>query len=227
MLPVQVGTTGASPSGGGGAQGQQQQEEQEQEQEQAAAGSFTIMGPSRWWISARQGLQGHELVRGVMRQLLTALAAVHGSNVTHRCVAHGSWLSARPRLLPAPARLAGRPIHARTAANSAAPGPCHSSQPCSVPTHLSLPSPNRDVKPENLLASELDPSQPAAMHLTLIDFGSAVDAHSLARLYGRQGPGAGELTLDYAPPECLFGDYWKVRGSGSGWAQLAGLAAAG
>jgi hypothetical protein len=49
------------------------------------------------------------------------------------------------------------------------------------------------------------------MHLTLIDFGSAVDAPSLARLYGQQGPGAEELTLEYAPPECLFGDYWKVR----------------
>jgi hypothetical protein len=77
------------------------------------------------------------------------------------------------------------------------------------------------VKPENLLASELELGQPAASHLTLIDFGSAVDGPSLERLYGAQGPGAGELTLDYAPPECLFGDYWKVRVfvCGRGWVE--------
>lgn len=70
----------------------------------------------------------------------------------------------------------------------------------------------RDVKPENLLAASPHSTSPKTLHLTLIDFGSAVDRHTLAKLYGKAGPSADELTLEYAPPECLFGDYWKVRG---------------
>jgi serine/threonine protein kinase/serine/threonine protein phosphatase PrpC len=85
---------------------------------------------------------------------------------------------------------------------------------------------HRDVKPENLLVregqkEERPPLSGAAaaqspLHVRLIDFGSAApsfsldrpaaeDARLLRRLYGRRGPGAGELTLDYAPPELLFG----------------------
>lgn len=46
---------------------------------------------------------------------------------------------------------------------------------------------------------------PPHLHLRLIDFGSAVDAHVLQSLYGSEGPSADELTLEYAPPEALFG----------------------
>lgn len=50
--------------------------------------------------------------------------------------------------------------------------------------------------------AEVDPPH---LHLRLIDFGSAVDAHVLQSLYGSEGPSADELTLEYAPPEALFG----------------------
>ncbi len=66
-------------------QEQQEQQGQQRQQGQQQGGGFTIMGPSRWWVSARQGPHGHELIREAMKQLLTALAAVHAHNVTHRC----------------------------------------------------------------------------------------------------------------------------------------------
>jgi hypothetical protein len=43
------------------------------------------------------------------------------------------------------------------------------------------------------------------LRLRLIDFGSAVDAYSLGGLYGGDGPTAQQITLEYAPPEALFG----------------------
>lgn len=48
--------------------------------------------------------------------------------------------------------------------------------------------------------------------LRLIDFGSAVDAHSLAHLYGEQGPSDAQQTDAYAPPEALFGGTWVLPG---------------
>ena len=45
----------------------------------------------------------------------------------------------------------------------------------------------------------------APVWLRLIDFGSAVDSYSLQHLYGSEGPTSDQLTLEYAPPEALFG----------------------
>ena len=62
------------------------------------------------------------------------------------------------------------------------------------------------MKPENLLLASSGTEAPeAGGHLRLIDFGSAVDPWSLQHLYGEGGPSADELTLEYAPPEVLFG----------------------
>ena len=44
-----------------------------------------------------------------------------------------------------------------------------------------------------------------ACNVRLIDFGSALDAHSVSSLYGEQGPSAEEQTMEYAPPEALLG----------------------
>ncbi|PNH02892.1 hypothetical protein TSOC_011092 [Tetrabaena socialis] len=49
----------------------------------------------------------------------------------------------------------------------------------------------------------------APVWLRLIDFGSAVDDYSLQHLYGSEGPTSDQLTLEYAPPEALFGRYWE------------------
>ena len=43
------------------------------------------------------------------------------------------------------------------------------------------------------------------LHVRLIDFGSALDAHSVSSLYGEQGPSTEEQTMEYAPPEVLLG----------------------
>lgn len=71
----------------------------------------------------------------------------------------------------------------------------------------------RDVKLENLLVrtQEAPSAEGAAtgegqgLHVRLIDFGSAIDAHSLRSLYGEEGPSAEEQTMEYAPPEALLG----------------------
>jgi hypothetical protein len=85
---------------------------------------------------------------------------------------------------------------------------------------------HRDVKPENLLVTfdrrlqtrqrRPSPGNPGGqasgrgaapaegLHLRLIDWGSAADDFSAAELYGRGGPGLGDLTLEYAPPEVYF-----------------------
>ena len=44
-----------------------------------------------------------------------------------------------------------------------------------------------------------------APHVRLIDFGSALDPHSVRSLYGDEGPSAEEQTAEYAPPEALLG----------------------
>ena len=83
------------------------------------------------------------------------------------------------------------------------------------------------MKPENLLLQRTDtghcespsaqgPCQPTGpddsrktfavgdLHLRLIDFGSALDKHSVEQLYGSNGPSDDEQTAEYAPPEVLL-----------------------
>jgi serine/threonine protein kinase len=70
---------------------------------------------------------------------------------------------------------------------------------------------HRDVKPANLLVAwsssgdDGDDTKPGsgAFRLRLADFGSAVDEHALANLYGTEGPSAAQQTLEYAPPESI------------------------
>lgn len=67
------------------------------------------------------------------------------------------------------------------------------------------------MKLENLLVRHHDPASDEdgkgvqGLHVRLIDFGSALDAHSVSSLYGEQGPSAEEQTMEYAPPEALLG----------------------
>ena len=44
-----------------------------------------------------------------------------------------------------------------------------------------------------------------SLHLRLIDFGSALDAHAVRALYGAAGPSDAQQTREYAPPEALLG----------------------
>lgn len=45
----------------------------------------------------------------------------------------------------------------------------------------------------------------ASLQVRLIDFGSAIDEHSMRHLYGAEGPSVNEQTMEYAPPEALLG----------------------
>lgn len=63
------------------------------------------------------------------------------------------------------------------------------------------------MKPENLLLQPGGGEGKPGVHLRLIDFGSAIDAHTVRQLYGTQGPSVNEQTQEYAPPEALLGRY--------------------
>ena len=58
-----------------------------------------------------------------------------------------------------------------------------------------------------------------ALHVRLIDFGSALDPHSLRSLYGEGGPSAEEQTMEYAPPEALLGR-WVMHATTGGDASV-------
>jgi len=61
-------------------------------------------------------------------------------------------------------------------------------------------STHRDIKPGNVFINQ--DTRHAAV---LGDFGSAVDAEALKKYYSMYGPSKSESSLDYAPPEVLFG----------------------
>ncbi|DBA74684.1 TPA: hypothetical protein ACH3X2_009349 [Trebouxia sp. C0005] len=115
---------------------------------------------SPWWWSLRQQPQSQEVVRDLLRQMLSALALLQAANITHR-----------------------------------------------------------DVKPENVLLRAMNLAAAAAglplsvgdLHVRLIDFGSAVDKHSIEHLYSTEGPSDDEQTAEYAPPEALLARYWSGR----------------
>ncbi|KAL0028700.1 hypothetical protein WJX79_000503 [Trebouxia sp. C0005] len=132
-----------------------------QDQAQAQDSQWTPMvEASPWWWSLRQQPQSQEVVRDLLRQMLSALALLQAANITHR-----------------------------------------------------------DVKPENVLLRAMNLAAAAAglplsvgdLHVRLIDFGSAVDKHSIEHLYSTEGPSDDEQTAEYAPPEALLARYWSGR----------------
>lgn len=59
---------------------------------------------------------------------------------------------------------------------------------------------HRDLKPSNILVGSK-----SSPHISICDFGSSIDEYSLKYLYD-DDPNQTEETLDYAPPEVLFGN---------------------
>ena len=51
----------------------------------ATAGGPQLLEPSAWWWALRRGgARGEAQLRGLLRQALLALRALHAANVTHR-----------------------------------------------------------------------------------------------------------------------------------------------
>ncbi|KAI8471128.1 MAG: hypothetical protein J3K34DRAFT_468469 [Monoraphidium minutum] len=171
------------PSGGGGPEAAGAQEQQQRQQ----AAGLAVVGPSRWWLAARAGPAGGELVRSVARQALLALAAAHAAGAAHRDVKPENLL----------VRFERRPFDAAGGGGGGG----------------ALGGGGGDGGAPDV----------AGMHLRLIDWGSAADAASAARLYGRGGPGLGELTMEYAPPEVFFAG---SRGAGAARAETGPARAA-
>ena len=190
-------------------------------------GAFVVVGPSKWWRGVRASEQGHEFVRSVLQQLLMALDAVHAANMSHRDV--------KPENLlmmdlggPWDSYYSGNHAGGRNSSSSTEDSNVHSTATASssrrersggqggkrdTTTTSSSSSSSMPEMPEasgsdtdgDTAATNRHLPNPSQLHLRLIDFGSAVDLHSLSHLYGKGGPGLGEMTLEYAPPEVLFG----------------------
>ncbi|XP_047315868.1 uncharacterized protein LOC124919630 [Impatiens glandulifera] len=79
---------------------------------------------------------------------------------------------------------------------------------------------HRDIKPENMVICFEDQETGRCMKerqtaekkyptkLRIIDFGSAIDEHTMKHLYGSAGPSRAEQTYDYTPPEALLNASW-------------------
>eukprot|EP00879_Flechtneria_rotunda_P011383 GHRR01011889.1.p1 GENE.GHRR01011889.1~~GHRR01011889.1.p1 ORF type:complete len:961 (+),score=445.54 GHRR01011889.1:110-2884(+) len=179
---------------------------------------LSVVGPSRWWTSLRKSPQGHTFVASMMQQLLQGLAAVQAANVSHRDV--------KPEnMLVQPVRLQ----HAAAATVASTTASIDRQQ------HKRQQHGARGREKDNAASGDSSSKEghdklipdPNALHLRLIDFGSAVDAGSIAAgLYsshqpsndgedvgvqngGVDGPSLADLTLEYAPPEVLFSSRYR------------------
>jgi hypothetical protein len=193
-----AGFAGRGKRAGAGEAGNGEQQQQQQQRQQQQPEGLAVVGPSRWWLRVRAGPDGDAFVRGVTRQLLLALAAAHAAGVTHRDVKPENLLvtfGAAPRGrrfddAGAPAGPpAGGPARDGPGGSGGAGGAGHGGPPG---------------------------GGAAGMHVRLIDWGSAADDVSAARLFGEAGPGLGELTLEYAPPEVFYASRCVWGGPGCG-----------
>ena len=72
---------------------------------------------------------------------------------------------------------------------------------------------HRDIKPENIMVARDSSEYSSDLHLRLIDFGSSLDQQTLEKLYRHGRLSSAQTTLEYAPPEQMFGTgYWEGMG---------------
>jgi serine/threonine protein kinase len=130
---------------------------------------FRVVGPSRWWLAARETSEGRRMLREVLRQTLEGVAFTHARGIGHRDVKPANLLVSfgdegeKKKKTKKRRRGGGEATKKNADASSEASRP--------------------------------------SIRVRLADFGSAVDEHAIASLYGPEGPSAAQQTREYAPPE--------------------------
>ena len=130
--------------------------------------SFRVVGPSRWWLAARETSEGRRMLREVLRQTLEGVAFTHARGIGHRDVKPANLLVSF-----------GDEGEKKKKTKKRRRGGGEAKKNADASSEASRPS----------------------IRVRLADFGSAVDEHAIASLYGPEGPSAAQQTREYAPPE--------------------------
>jgi serine/threonine protein kinase len=129
---------------------------------------FRVVGPSRWWLAARETSEGRRMLREVLRQTLEGVAFTHARGIGHRDVKPANLLVSF-----------GDEGEKKKKTKKRRRGGGEAKKNADASSEASRPS----------------------IRVRLADFGSAVDEHAIASLYGPEGPSAAQQTREYAPPE--------------------------
>ena len=150
---------------------------------QLLASGATVLVPTESWRMMRTMAGGRARVAEVMAQLLTAAAAIHERNTTHRDIKTSNVV------------LSLRPANANANANNK-----DSNKDGAGTDHGGGGGGGGEEGSGDAPSSSPSPSP--SLHFMLIDFSSAYSPEALRRgLFGTEGPTRNEETVDSMPPE--------------------------
>ncbi|CAM9227026.1 unnamed protein product [Ectocarpus sp. 4 AP-2014] len=167
------------------------------------AEGFVLHGQSDFWRDMRLDPEGPEVMKSILRQTLEGTRFLHETGVVHRDLKPSNLIVSLPPVAAAAAATTTTTRHAPP------PGPrTGSGDPTGDGRRTGGSFESADVGGDHEQGSSSSTSSSARrtrLLLRVADFSSAVDEGAMpAGLYGAEGPGQSEETLQYAPPEVIF-----------------------